>query len=48
MLGDYFDPINEYGDPDAMSCAAGDYNAWEDSQVFADDEGSYIEYDFFD
>ena len=34
-----FDPINEYGDFDAISCANGDYNAWEENQVFLDNEG---------
>ena len=27
---------DEYGDWDAMSCAEGDYNAWEEEQVFLD------------
>jgi hypothetical protein len=29
---------NEYNDPDATSCAEGDYNTWEENQVFMDNE----------
>lgn len=31
-----YDDFNEYGDWDAMQCAEGDYNAWEEEQVFLD------------
>lgn len=31
--------FNEYNDFDATSCALGDYNAWEEEQVFQDREG---------
>jgi hypothetical protein len=30
--------FNEYNDADATACAAGDYNTWEDNQVFMDNE----------
>ena len=30
------DDFDEYGDWDSMSCAEGDYNAFEDEQVFQD------------
>ena len=30
--------FNEYNDPDATACAEGDYNTWEDNQVFMDNE----------
>jgi hypothetical protein len=33
---DYFDGFDEYNDWDATSCANGDYNAWEEEQVFLD------------
>jgi len=35
-----FEGYDEYGDVDAISCANGDYNAWEDEQVFQDHEGA--------
>lgn len=28
--------FDEYGDQDAMDCADGDYNTWEENQVFLD------------
>ena len=31
--------FNEYGDLDAISCANGDFNTWEENQVFLDHEG---------
>lgn len=31
--------FDEYGDQDAMDCADGDYNTWEENQVFLDREG---------
>jgi hypothetical protein len=34
-----YDGFNEYNDPDATACALGDYNTWEEGQVFLDDEG---------
>lgn len=33
---DEFDGYDEYGDWDATQCAEGDYNAWEEEQVFLD------------
>jgi hypothetical protein len=36
---DYFDSFDEYNDWDATSCANGDYNAWEEEQVFLDEIG---------
>lgn len=30
--------FNEYCDPDATACALGDYNTWEENQVFMDRE----------
>ena len=30
--------FNEYNDADATACAEGDYNTWEDNQVFMDNE----------
>jgi hypothetical protein len=43
-------PFNEYNDYDVTSCANGDYNAWEENQVFLDscDEPEYIERDIWD
>ncbi len=38
--------FNEYNDPDATACALGDYNAWEDEQVFLDDEGRWDAEDY--
>jgi len=31
-----FDDFDEFNDWDATQCAEGDYNAWEDEQVFRD------------
>lgn len=33
-----YEEYDEYGDWDAISCANGDYNAWEEEQVFLDRE----------
>lgn len=33
-----FDSFDEYNDPDATSCALGDYNAFEEREVFNDHE----------
>jgi len=38
-FSEYFDEPSEYGDPDAIACANGDYNTWEENQVFLDHEG---------
>lgn len=32
------DEYNEYGDQDATDCANGDYNTFEENQLFLDDE----------
>ena len=29
---------DEYNDLDATACACGDYNTWEENQIFLDDE----------
>jgi hypothetical protein len=29
--------FNEYNDPDATACANGDYNTWEENQVFGEE-----------
>lgn len=42
------DEFNEYGDLDAISCANGDYNAFEENQVFLDHEGEEDEFPFDD
>lgn len=34
-----YDDFDEFNDWDATSCANGDYNAWEEEQVFRDHEG---------
>lgn len=44
MYEDY-DYYDEYGDPDAMSCAEGDYNTWETEQVFRDNLVEYYGYE---
>ncbi len=36
---DEYPEYDEYNDLDATSCANGDYNAWEENQVFLDHEG---------
>ena len=38
MDEDYGDPFSEYGDFDSIACATGDYNAYEENQVFLDHE----------
>ena len=35
------EPFDEFNDWDATQCAEGDYNAWEEEQVFQDHEGDY-------
>ncbi len=35
---DLYDMHDEYGDPDVISCAMGDYNTWEENQIFYDNE----------
>lgn len=43
-MEDYDDPIDsydlydEYMDQDAIACANGDYNTWEENQLFYEDE----------
>jgi hypothetical protein len=39
MEYDPYDMFDEYGDPDAIACANGDYNTWEENQVWLDREG---------
>ena len=41
------DDFNECGDIDAISCACGDYNAFEEHQVFLDHEGDDLGSDDF-
>lgn len=45
-----FDSFDEFNDPDATSCALGDYNAFEDREVFNDGEGreDFGDFDDFD
>jgi hypothetical protein len=43
-----YEPFDEYGDQDAISCANGDYNAFEEQQVFLDNEGGEDYYDPYD
>lgn len=35
----YEEPFDEYGDLDAIACANGDYNTFEENEVFRDHEG---------
>jgi hypothetical protein len=42
------DEFNEYGDLDAISCANGDFNTWEENQVFLDHEGYEDDFPFDD
>jgi hypothetical protein len=35
--------FNEYGDLDAISCANGDFNTWEENQVFLDHDDEQVE-----
>ena len=35
------DFYSEYNDPDATACALGDYNTWEEEQVFLDGYGDF-------
>lgn len=39
-MDDYYDggEFNEYNDQDATDCANGDYNTWEENEVFHDNE----------
>jgi hypothetical protein len=37
-MEDFNDFTSEYNDPDATACACGDYNTWEENQVFLDHE----------
>jgi hypothetical protein len=32
-----FSDYDEYGDPDATDCANGDYNTWEENQIFGEE-----------
>ena len=43
---DPFDSFDEYCDHDAIACANGDYNTWEENQVFLDREWEDDEYDW--
>lgn len=44
--------FDEYGDWDAMQCSAGDYNAFEENQIFLDEayerDDDYYDYPYDD
>ena len=45
-LPDAYDSFDEYNDFDAIACANGDYNTFEENCIFRDHEGSDCDEDY--